>query len=172
MTPKPDAPPGIVLGGAAKPAVRRAARLADGWMAPSSLSVEGVGRRVEDIRRVREAEGVDGDFTVYVLRHGFVGDTPEAAWETIREGRRYLARTYAGWAAGDPVDELPAERVRELRESAVLGPPERIVEALEPYREAVGDDVHVILRTYYPGVDTDAMVECVERLGDEVAPRL
>lgn len=172
VTPVPDDPPPIVLGGAARPAVRRAARLADGWMAPSSLSVDEVRRRVEDIRRVRDAEGIDGDFTTYVLVHGFVGDTPETAWETIREGRLYLARVYAGWAAGEPVDELPAERVRELRDSAVVGPPEHIVEALEPYRSAVGDDVHVVLRTYFPGVGTEELVECVELLGDEVAPAL
>jgi alkanesulfonate monooxygenase SsuD/methylene tetrahydromethanopterin reductase-like flavin-dependent oxidoreductase (luciferase family) len=172
VTPKPADPPPVVLGGAAKPAVRRAARLADGWMAPSSLSVDGVRKRVEDIRRVRADEGLDGDFTTYVLLHGFVGDSPEAAWERMREGRLYLARTYASWYEGEPVTELSDERQRELRESAVVGPPEQIVDQLEPYSEAIGDDVHVILRTYYPGVGTEAMVECVERLGEDVLPRL
>lgn len=172
VTPEPDVTPPVVLGGAAKPAVRRAARLADGWMAPSSLSVDAVRKRVEDIEQVRADEGLDGDFTTYVLKHGFVGESPEAAWETMREGRLYLARTYASWFEGEPVDELPAERRRELQESAVVGTPEQITEQLEPYREALGDDVHVILRTYYPGVGTDAMVECVERLGDEVVPEL
>ncbi|MDZ7700725.1 MAG: LLM class flavin-dependent oxidoreductase [Halobacteriales archaeon] len=172
VTPKPDGSPRVVLGGAAKPAVRRAARLADGWMAPSSLSVDDVRKRVEDIRQVREAEGIDGEFTTYVLKHGFLGDSPEDAWERMREGRLYLARTYASWYEGEPVTELPAERRAELRESAVVGTPEQVVEELEPYREAVGDDVHVILRTYYPGAGTDAMVDCVERLGDEVVPEL
>jgi alkanesulfonate monooxygenase SsuD/methylene tetrahydromethanopterin reductase-like flavin-dependent oxidoreductase (luciferase family) len=36
VTPTPESTPPVVLGGAAKPAVRRAARLADGWVAPSS----------------------------------------------------------------------------------------------------------------------------------------
>jgi len=172
VTPKPDRSPPIVLGGAAKPAVRRAARMADGWMAPSSLSVEGIRKRAADIRQVRADENLDGEFTIYVLKHGFVGPSPEAAWERMREGRLYLARTYASWFEGDPVAELSADRRAELEESAVVGTPEQILEQLEPYREAVGDDVHVILRTYHPGIGIDPMVECIERLGAEVVPRL
>jgi hypothetical protein len=40
------------------------------------------------------------------------------------------------------------------------------------YGDALGDDIHVIFRTYHPGIGTDAMTTCIERLGDEVAPEL
>ncbi|WP_135365848.1 LLM class flavin-dependent oxidoreductase [Halosimplex halophilum] len=172
VTPDPAGDPPIFLGGAAKPAVRRAARIGDGWCAPSSLSLEGVEKRVEDIRRVRDEEGLDGDFQVYVLAHGFVGDSREAAWEAMRDGYYYLQRRYAEWYEGEAIDELPAERRAELRDDAVFGTPDDVVAELERYREALGDDVHVILRTYYPGIGTDAMVDCIERLGEEVAPRV
>jgi alkanesulfonate monooxygenase SsuD/methylene tetrahydromethanopterin reductase-like flavin-dependent oxidoreductase (luciferase family) len=170
VTPEPDSDVPIVLGGAAKPAVRRAARIADGWVAPSSLSVEDVRKRKEDIERVREAEDVEGDFQVYVIQHGFVGDSREDAWEQMREGRLYLDRTYASWAKGEEVTELPAQRREELREAAICGTPEQVCADLETYREALGDDVHFILRTYYPGLETDAMVEAIETIGDEVVP--
>ncbi|WP_436929989.1 LLM class flavin-dependent oxidoreductase [Halosimplex halobium] len=172
VTPEPAGDPPIFLGGAAKPAVRRAARIGDGWCAPSSLSLEGVEKRVEDIRRVRDEEGIDGDFQVYVLAHGFVGDSREAAWESMRDGYFYLQRRYAEWYEGEAIDELPAERRAELKDDAVFGTPDDVVAELERYREALGDDVHVILRTYYPGIGTDAMVDCMERLGEEVAPRV
>ena len=170
VTPKPAGDVPVVLGGAAKPAVRRAARLADGWVAPSSLSVDGVRKRTEDIETVRAEEDIDGEFTTYVLQHGFVGDSREDAWERMKEGRFYLDRTYASWYEGEPVEELPAERKRELREAAIVGTPEQVIEDLETYRDALGDDVHFVLRTYYPGVDTDEMVEAVETIGDEVVP--
>jgi alkanesulfonate monooxygenase SsuD/methylene tetrahydromethanopterin reductase-like flavin-dependent oxidoreductase (luciferase family) len=170
VTPKPESDVPIVLGGAARPAVRRAARIADGWVAPSSLSVEDVRTRTDDIETVREEEGIEGEFQTYVIQHGFVGDSEQDAWERIEEGRRYLARTYAGWARGEDVEELPDEQIEELRESAICGTPEQIVEELEAYRDALGDDVHFILRTYYPGVDTDVMVDAVETIGDEVVP--
>jgi alkanesulfonate monooxygenase SsuD/methylene tetrahydromethanopterin reductase-like flavin-dependent oxidoreductase (luciferase family) len=172
VTPKPETAPPIVLGGDAKPAVRRAARMGDGWIAPSSLSMAGLRKRVEDVERVREAEGLDGDFQVYVLQHGFVADSRDAAWDAMRDGYLYLQRRYAEWYGGEAIAELPDDRVAELKAQAIFGTPEQVVEELTTYADALGPDVHVILRTYYPGIGTDEMVECVERLGDEVVPKL
>lgn len=172
VTPTPDERPPIVLGGGAKPAVRRAARLADGWVAPSSLSIPGLEKRVEDIRNVREAAGLDGRFTVYVLQHGFVGDSRDEAWAAMRDGYLYLQRKYAEWSGGDPIDELPPERRRELKEQAIFGTPADVIEELERYRRAVDDDVHVIFRTYHPGIGTERMIDCLERIGDEIVPEL
>jgi alkanesulfonate monooxygenase SsuD/methylene tetrahydromethanopterin reductase-like flavin-dependent oxidoreductase (luciferase family) len=170
ITPKPVDDVPIMLGGAAKPAVRRAAREADAWCAPSALSIGGVRKRVEDIRNVREQEGLDGDFQVYVLQHGFVGDSREDAWERMRDGYRYLQRRYEEIFSGEAVDELDDERVEELREQAIFGTPEQVIDDLADYRDALGDDVHFVLRTYHPGIGTDEMTAVVERLGDEVVP--
>ncbi|NHN61263.1 MULTISPECIES: LLM class flavin-dependent oxidoreductase [Halorussus] len=180
VTPKPDGEIPVMYGGSAKPAVRRAARVADAWCAPSALSVDGVRKRVEDIRNVRAEEGLRedaseagdeaDDFDVYALQHGFVGDSEEQAWEAMKDGYFYIQRRYAEIFSGETVDELDDERKRELKDQAIYGTPEQVVDQLEAYREALGDDVHVILRTYHPGVGTDRMVECVERLGDEVVP--
>jgi len=176
VTPKPDGRIPVMLGGSAKPAVRRAAREADAWCAPSALSVDDVRKRVADIRTVREEERIDGDFTFYVLQHGFVGDSPDEAWATMREGYSYLQRRYAEIFSGESVEALDAERRRELKERAIFGTPEQVVEELNEYRKAFADagvddaDVHFVFRTYYPGIGTDRMVDCVERLGEEVAP--
>lgn len=183
VTPKPDrtADSGehaipIMLGGAAKPAVRRAARTADAWVAPSKLSIEGVRKRREDIHRVREKEGLEGDFTTYLLQHGFVADSKEDAWDAMKDGYLYLQRRYAEIFSGEPVDELPDERVQELKDQAIYGTPEQVAAELREYQEALGggdgDDLHFILRTYYPGVETEEIATCIERLGEEVKPQL
>lgn len=172
ITPKPDGEIPMMLGGAAKPAVRRAARTAEGWCAPSALSIGAIKKRVEDIHSVREEEGIDGDFQVYVLQHGWVGDSREEAWETMKEGYLYIQRRYAEIFSGESVDELDAERRKELKEQAIFGTPEQVTERLETYQEALGDDIHLIFRTYHPGVGTEEMTECIHRLGDEVAPEL
>ncbi|MFC4451457.1 LLM class flavin-dependent oxidoreductase [Halorussus aquaticus] len=170
VTPKPESDIPVMYGGSAKPAVRRAARVADAWCAPSALSVEGVRKRVEDVRTVREEEDIDGEFQIYVLQHGFVGESRDEAWEAMKEGYFYIQRRYAEIFSGEEVEELDGERKQELKEQAVFGTPEQVVEQLEEYRDALGDDVHFVLRTYHPGVGTDRMVECVERLGEEVVP--
>lgn len=173
ITPKPaggSVP--IMLGGGAKPAVRRAARTAAGWCAPSALSLDGVRKRVEDIQSVRDEEGIEGEFTNYVLQHGWVGDSRAEAWETMKDGYLYIQRRYAEIFSDEPVDELDEDRRAELKEQAIFGTPEQVTEELDEYREALDDDVHFIFRTYHPGVGTDEMVDCIHRLGDEVAPQL
>lgn len=175
VTPKPTQEIPVMLGGGSKPAVRRAARIGDAWCAPSALSVEQVKTRVEDIRRVRREEGIDGEFTIYVLQHGFVGAPEEsaaAAWERMKDGYLYLHRRYAEIFSGESVSELPPERRSELKDQAIYGPPERVIEDLERYRTALGDDIHFILRTYHPGIGTDAMRACIERLGQHVVPHV
>ena len=172
VTPKPAHDVAIMLGGAARPAVRRAARTGDAWCAPSSLSVGGVKKRVEDIRNVRDEEDIEGDFQVYVLQHGFVGDSREDAWEQMREGYFFIQRRYEEIFSGEEVEELSAERKEELKEQAIFGTPEQVLEELETYRDALGDDIHFIFRTYHPGIGTDRMAACIQRLGDEVKPHL
>ncbi|PSQ15913.1 LLM class flavin-dependent oxidoreductase [Halobacteriales archaeon QS_8_69_26] len=170
VTPKPEGEIPVMFGGGAKPAVRRAAREADAWCAPSSLSVGGVKLRHDDIHEVREEEGLDGEFTTYVIQHGFVGESREDAWETMRDGYLWLQRRYQEIFGGEPVDELSEEEREELREQAIFGTPEQVIEGLEPYEEALGENTHFVFRTYHPGTPTDEMVECIERLGDEVVP--
>jgi alkanesulfonate monooxygenase SsuD/methylene tetrahydromethanopterin reductase-like flavin-dependent oxidoreductase (luciferase family) len=170
VTPTPPHDVPIMLGGAAKPAVRRTARIADAWCAPSSLSIDGVRKRKEDIERVRAEEGYDEDFTVYVLQHGFVGESKEDAWEQMHDGYFYIQRRYAEIFSGEPVDELSNERKQELKDQAIYGTPEDVVENIEEYRRALGDDIHFIFRTYHPGIGTENMRDCIERLGEDVVP--
>ncbi|MFB6221209.1 MAG: LLM class flavin-dependent oxidoreductase [Halolamina sp.] len=169
----------VMLGGAAKPAVRRAARTADAWCAPSKLSVGGLKKRVADIRTVREEEGLDGEFSVYLIKHGFVDDSRDAAWDAMQPGYFYIQRRYAEVFSGEPVESLGSERKRELREQAVFGTPEQVVSELETYREALapivddlGGDLHMILRTYHPGIGTETMANAIRRLGADVAPEV
>jgi alkanesulfonate monooxygenase SsuD/methylene tetrahydromethanopterin reductase-like flavin-dependent oxidoreductase (luciferase family) len=172
VTPKPDSPPRLILGAVAKPAVRRAARMGDGWCANEMLSVDDIQTRKEDIERIRDEEGIDGDFTTYVIQYGFVGDNYEEAWETVRESYFYQQRKYQEWAEEEPIDELPEEQKRELEDRALVGTPEDVIEDIETYRDALGDDIHFVFRSYYPGIETEAMTQCLERLSDEVMPYL
>ncbi len=172
VTPTPDSPPQLVLGAVAKPAVQRAARMADGWCANEALSIDEIRTRKEDIERIRGEEGIDGDFTTYVIQYGFVGDSYEEAWETVRESYFYQQRKYREWAQEESIDELPEEQKRELKDAALIGTPEEVIEDIEAYRNALGDDIHFVFRSYYPGIETKAMTQCLERLGNDVMPHL
>ena len=49
--------------------------------------------------------------------------------------------TYPEWAEGEEVDKLPEEQRRELEERALVCTPEDVVDQLEEYRDALGEDV-------------------------------
>lgn len=172
VTPHPESPIPVMFGGSARPSVRRAALTADAWCAPSHLSMSDLERRVDHVEEVRSEAGLDGDFQIYVLRYGFVEDSREEAWEAMRDGYLYQQRRYAEIFSGETVEALPPDRVEELKRQAMFGTPEQVAEELEAYRDALGDDVHVVLRTYHPGIGTDRMADCIRRLGDGVLPAI
>lgn len=171
VTPKPEQPPNLLLGGMAKPAVQRAARLGDGWAADAtSLSIEGMKKRLADIQQVREEHGLDDNFDIYVAKSGFVADSEEEAWETIKDGAFHMRRKYDDWFDKSPSIDESAERRQEVRENAVLGSPSQVADELARYGDALDEDIHLVFKTYYPGIGTDTMIECVERVANEVAP--
>jgi len=172
ITPKPDDAPPVVLGGTAPTAVERAARMADGWAAPSALTIGGVRKRHEHVREVRSEAGLGDDFTFIVPQYGFVADSRAEAWEQMKESYLHVQRTYESWFSDEPVEQLSDESVAEYKQQAIFGEPAEVVAQLEEYCEALGDDIHFLFRTYHPGIGRDAMLRTVERLGDEVAPEL
>jgi probable F420-dependent oxidoreductase len=94
MQPKPVQPggPPLLLGGSAPAALRRAGRIADGWVSRSAATLDEVGRGIEIVRRAAEESGRDPDLVRIVVR-GVVqaGERDDALalsgnWEQIRAG--------------------------------------------------------------------------------------
>ncbi|MFB6169916.1 MAG: LLM class flavin-dependent oxidoreductase [Haloarculaceae archaeon] len=180
VTPEPASEVPVVLAGGAPPAVRRAGRLGDGWLALPGESIAGLRARVDDIEAAREEADVDRRFTVYPGARGYVGESREHAWETMKDGYFYTLSKYGefglegleAFAAADSVGDLPEAAREQMREQAVFGSPEQVVEELSAYREALGDDAHFVLRTFVPGMDAADLDAGLRRLGEEVAPHL
>lgn len=181
VTPKPDAVPPITFAGHAKPAVRRAARLGEGWNGFPTDTPEEVATRADDIRTVREEEGISGDFTIFPGSRGFVAESKKEAWEAMKDGLFHMRSMYARFglkqgmpevAEADSIDELPEGTVQKMKDNAIFGPPEVVVEELEEYKDAAGDDAHFVFRTFIPGVQEEQMEECLRLLGEEVQPHL
>jgi probable F420-dependent oxidoreductase len=80
--PKPaqDPHPPIEVGGASQAALRRAAKLGDGWQAIGDLDTEAIGVHVKSIDAMRAEAGRSGNFEV---------TTPSALGATLDAARRY-----------------------------------------------------------------------------------
>jgi len=112
VTPKPvQEPMPLWMGGFSEPAVRRAARGADGLLAAANViptymdELEKQGRAGEE-RRIAIS-----------LPWALVVEDPDEAWDEIAEHVLYQRQNYARWfsAAGTPIFGGPPESTAELR---------------------------------------------------------
>jgi probable F420-dependent oxidoreductase len=68
MDPRPPVPPQLLLGGAAEVSLRRAGRIADGWVSSSREDLAGIAPRVETVRSAAREAGRDPGALRFVVR--------------------------------------------------------------------------------------------------------
>lgn len=176
VTPSPVQRPGppILVGGFSAPAIARAARLGDGWLAGGSGPDEYAlyAQALHDAGK--EVDGAE----VVQSRVLFVSRDPEKAWHAIKAGLLYQHNRYSAWYAegGDTVansisralltnpDDLPRERF-------IIGTPAHCVEALRRLHARV-PYTHLAFWAQLPGVDPDVSLSSIELFAKEVMPHL
>jgi alkanesulfonate monooxygenase SsuD/methylene tetrahydromethanopterin reductase-like flavin-dependent oxidoreductase (luciferase family) len=180
VTPLPYQPggPPLLLGALAEVGVRRAARIADGWIAPSFAQPRHLRKRLDWLR---EEGAFERPFVVALTLNGFVA--PRHAWETVEPGALHVATQYRRWMtdSGDVPSLRPrAEDVEPSQDRPpqfIAGTPDDCADQLRPWRDAVADlpstaTVHLNLRMTFPGVARTDQLESIRLFGTEVAPRM
>lgn len=178
VRPTPETPIPIVIGGGAEPAVRRAARLADGFF--SNASPRRFAEQVQWAADEMDATDRDpGGFRWIYYTVMFPGPDPDAAWEA---GRNHV--NAMRWKYGDMEDStrrtgslpepppLTAEAEEKLRAATLLGPADQIASRVAEIRETAGVDCDIVARSYFPTMSYDEQEELMTRLAEEVAPLL
>jgi alkanesulfonate monooxygenase SsuD/methylene tetrahydromethanopterin reductase-like flavin-dependent oxidoreductase (luciferase family) len=180
VTPKPARPggPPLWIGALAERAVRRAGRIADGFMA-TEVTPESFAEQVRWTREELERAGRDPDDFAYSLHLPTFAWPGADAWELVREHHWYITWKYEDMedAVGRtppsaPLPPLPAAREAELRDTIVLGTPEQVAERIAAFREAAGGDLHYIARLYWPGMDPALQREAMAVFAEDVLPRV
>lgn len=179
ITPPPARPTGIpiYLGGYADKAVRRAGRLADGYVADAAP--EDVQRYVTLVQESARGAGRDPSTLALVLIQNAFVRTEGDAWETVAGGVAHQLGAYEGWEAGadtpenDSLTIAPPDEA-ELRRVTPTGTPEEVASRLKEILAPFGNhpDVHIVVRLHYPGMDLDTASRAVELFGAEVMPAL
>jgi len=161
-----DPRPPVLLGGTVESAIRRAARVADGYIGiPAGPGFYRTARAA-----LEDELGDDyDDFAKGVMVNAFVADSTEAARETVVPGLGYLERRYARWMGFGEPD--PEEHEPDTS-SAVFGEPAEVAETLTEYRDALGENVHLLVRLHYPAVPRAESDRAMELFADEVLPEL
>lgn len=138
--------PPLWIGAHADKALRRAVRLADGWMGPGSYSTEQFGETVTSIRRMLDdAERDPSEFTI--AKRMYMAVEPD-----LEVARRRLEHRFQAY-------QLQAERATEV---CVFGSEERVVDEIGAVIDA-GAEL-VLLNPVYDFVDQQrAMCELLHR---------
>jgi alkanesulfonate monooxygenase SsuD/methylene tetrahydromethanopterin reductase-like flavin-dependent oxidoreductase (luciferase family) len=172
---QPDGPP-LWIGAMAEPAVRRAGRIADGFMG-TEVTPASFGEQVRWAREELERAGRDPAGFTWSLHLPTFAWPGGGAWERVRDHHWYVTWKYDDMDAARsrrppavPTPPLPPAREAELRDSIVMGTPEQVAEQLHAFREAAGGDLHYIARLYWPGMDPGLQREAMAVFAEGVLP--
>ena len=179
VRPVPSAHIPVLIGGGAEPAIRRAARLADGIfsnVAPEQFltqigwlrdECERVGRDPADLRIVHYAVILPGE-TAHVGWVRYIDHVWQMTW-------KYTDMEISASRSGPPPEapDLTEERRASLhRRFTLAGSSEEIVDTLLGLRDQAGVPVEFVARSYFPTLEYSAQVELMQQLAEEVAPHL
>jgi alkanesulfonate monooxygenase SsuD/methylene tetrahydromethanopterin reductase-like flavin-dependent oxidoreductase (luciferase family) len=180
VTPPPATPggPPIWLGGTTEPAIRRAGRIADGYIRTRGGDVEKMNRDLQFVEQSAREAGRDPSSLAFAqLQNTFAWDDGDA-WEVAG---RYVANQlgiYSGWDKGGDTPEqgflLATPEEATMRRLTPTGTPQEVIHALRPLVEAFAGrrEFHLIVRLHYPGMDFDTASRAVELFAEKVLPSL
>lgn len=180
VTPKPAHDVPIWVGGFAPSAVKRAGRIADGFLGSSSgtSGIEGFTQAKALAIEGLAAAGRDPSAFSFALHVPVFVQKSGDAWETVKPYYQYLRWKYGdmGRARGSSVATSPgpmgAEEEAQLRPTIICGEPKQVIDEIGAFRDALGDDVHFICRSDFPGMPQRVALDLIETLGAEVFPAL
>ena len=169
----------MLVGGGAEPAIRRAARLADGIFANAPAE-----QFVEQVRWVLdECERIGRDPSTFRFIHYSVllpGPSREEALARYRDALWAMQWKYSDMEASatrplppssPPPFARPDEELVKGR-ATYAGTPDELVEALLDIRKQAGVPVEFVARSHFPLLDYDAQVDLMRQLAEGVAPHV
>lgn len=178
VTPAPWRPggPPIWVGASSERAVRRAARIADGFLTDEVGAAEFSQRVSWALDELADCGRETSELDVAVIVPTLAWPTPRA-WERVRESEHYMTWKYSdmaatggiqGGAAGPPA--LGEDAERRLLARMIVGDPVTVANAIQSFCGLVSGDVHYIARMYWPGLDFDFQCQLMQRFAEQVLP--
>jgi probable F420-dependent oxidoreductase len=180
VTPPPARPggPPIYLGGYVDAAIRRAGRLADGYI----VEAENVDEILPSFERfeaaAREARK-DPRRLGFVLMRNVALSRDGRGWTVAGPGIAHQLGAYTAWESGSDTPELdrlelPPPDEESMLRSTAAGTPADVVSRLRPFVDAFAGrvELELMVRLHYPGMSFDEASSMVETFAEDVLPAL
>lgn len=182
ITPRPvqKGGPPLWIGAMSEPALKRAARLGDGWISDPLHHIN-VMKAWADI--YRQEAGQHGPTEVVLIRDCWVAKTRKEVEQVWWPGLRAMHLFYKNlgffesgrfntdwepWVRTISDEEWTFARVAPNR--AIAGTPEEVVAEIERYRQIVGCEYIVLYFRHPTGPSHSETMKCLELFGKEVIP--
>lgn len=165
VRPRPPQPIPILLGGFAAPAVDRAGRIADGFIA-SADSVDAVSLRFKHAMAAASDAGREPFRLAVMLDAAFTG-TPGAL-----DGYRYKQEVYRHWKSDAGTSPATSQAPGQPDSLLVHGDAAALIAGIARYVPSSCDDITLIVRLHFPGMRLSDSIASVRRFGAEVIPSL
>jgi alkanesulfonate monooxygenase SsuD/methylene tetrahydromethanopterin reductase-like flavin-dependent oxidoreductase (luciferase family) len=134
-------------------------------------------REVALYRKAMQERGKNpADFSIVQSRLLYIAETPEQAWDDIRDAAMYQAELYGKWlsAAAGTTDQskvLIRPDPERLRRTSVLGTAVEVRDKLNNILAAT-PFTELIVVTQLPGLDPQKARRSLDRFGADVLPQL
>lgn len=149
--------------------IRRAARIAAGWLISSRATLPTITRQIPLYQQALHTSGRSG--TVAAWREMYVAKDRATAIATIRPYVEWLYRDRAAQGHNRALpesDRIDVDFETVLEGRFIIGSPEECRAAIARY-QALGVE-EIIVRCQWPGMDGTAAVEAIRLFGREVLP--
>ncbi|MCU0506346.1 MAG: LLM class flavin-dependent oxidoreductase [Chloroflexi bacterium] len=174
VRPTPSMPIPVVVGGSAEPAIRRAARLADGIFAnaPAERFLQMVGWVRDELERIGRDPATFRVIHYSILLPGRTGSEALARYGDALWAMSWKYRDMEASATrtGPPPSPPPTPAAEELLKGRAIfaGPPDGIVESLHAIRERAGMPVEFVARSWFPTLPWGEQAELMAGIAEGV----
>jgi probable F420-dependent oxidoreductase len=179
VRPRPSAKIPVLIGGSAEPAIRRAARLADGIFsnAPAEKFLQQVGWVLDECERTRRDPSSFRFIHYSVLLPATSREEALARYGDVLWAMQWKYSDMGASATrplpppspppfGRPIDDLVKGR------ATYAGTTDELVEALHDIRNRAGVPVDFVARSHLPLLEYEAQLDLMQQLAKGVAPHI
>ncbi|NIN53447.1 MAG: LLM class flavin-dependent oxidoreductase [Nitrososphaeria archaeon] len=171
VSPKPiqKPHPPIYIGGEAKGAISRAARIGDGWSAASASTESFIEDAIGFYREKLREYGKDpSQEKILLMREAYIARDHETARRILEPHLTNLYWNYAKW--GNPhitaMEAIDFDKREE--DTFIVGNSDECIGKVEKYKK-MGVD-HLVLRFQFPGMSQEDTLEAIKLWGEKVIP--